>query len=211
MPSSGCTTAQQATPLRLEVALALRRPQREIPSAVERDDTQRRGRRRRLGISPAGDRANRKAHKKSNHARHARTSLAVASGESRRPRPDGHFGHANPSIGCEGAEGQLQPRCAGSRTRRTPFAANGSTLSGRATPSLFVPPSHPYPRLRPPRATMSSPPLHDPLAAPLPGATTVTRNTTCYMCACRCGIRVHVRTARSATSRATRIIRSTRA
>ena len=40
---------------------------------------------------------------------------------------------------------------------------------------------------------MSSPPLHDPLAAPLPGATTVTRNTTCYMCACRCGIRVHLR------------------
>ena len=40
---------------------------------------------------------------------------------------------------------------------------------------------------------MASPPLHDPLAAPLPGATTETRNTTCYMCACRCGIRVHVR------------------
>ena len=36
-------------------------------------------------------------------------------------------------------------------------------------------------------------PLHDPLAAPLPGATTEIRNTTCYMCACRCGIRVHVR------------------
>jgi anaerobic selenocysteine-containing dehydrogenase len=36
-------------------------------------------------------------------------------------------------------------------------------------------------------------PLHDPLAPPLPGATTETRNTTCYMCACRCGIRVHVR------------------
>ena len=40
---------------------------------------------------------------------------------------------------------------------------------------------------------MPSTPLHDPLAAPLPGATTETRNTTCYMCACRCGIRVHVR------------------
>ena len=40
---------------------------------------------------------------------------------------------------------------------------------------------------------MASPPLHDPLAAPLPGAATQTRNTTCYMCACRCGIRVHVR------------------
>ncbi len=36
-------------------------------------------------------------------------------------------------------------------------------------------------------------PLHDPLATPLPGATTDIRNTTCYMCACRCGIRVHVR------------------
>jgi sulfite dehydrogenase (quinone) subunit SoeA len=36
-------------------------------------------------------------------------------------------------------------------------------------------------------------PLHDPLAAPLPGATTEIRNTTCYMCACRCGIRVHLR------------------
>src|SRR5580765_6025270 len=40
---------------------------------------------------------------------------------------------------------------------------------------------------------MPSPPLHDPLASPLPGATTETKNTTCYMCACRCGIRVHVR------------------
>ena len=40
---------------------------------------------------------------------------------------------------------------------------------------------------------MASTPLHDPTAAPLPGATTQTRNTTCYMCACRCGIRVHVR------------------
>ncbi|HET7096498.1 MAG TPA: molybdopterin oxidoreductase family protein [Casimicrobiaceae bacterium] len=40
---------------------------------------------------------------------------------------------------------------------------------------------------------MSAKPLHDPLASPLPGATTETRNTTCYMCACRCGIRVHVR------------------
>ena len=40
---------------------------------------------------------------------------------------------------------------------------------------------------------MASTPIHDPAAAPLPGATTQTRNTTCYMCACRCGIRVHVR------------------
>lgn len=36
-------------------------------------------------------------------------------------------------------------------------------------------------------------PLHDPAAAPVPGASTVVRNTTCYMCACRCGIRVHLR------------------
>src|SRR6185295_8939899 len=41
--------------------------------------------------------------------------------------------------------------------------------------------------------TMPSKPVHDPLAAPLPGSTTRTTNTTCYMCACRCGIRVHVR------------------
>ena len=40
---------------------------------------------------------------------------------------------------------------------------------------------------------MASTPIHDPAAAPLPGATTQTRNTTCYMCACRCGIRVHLR------------------
>src|SRR5512139_601942 len=37
------------------------------------------------------------------------------------------------------------------------------------------------------------PPLHDPFAPPSPGATTEVRNTTCYMCACRCGIRVHLR------------------
>ena len=36
-------------------------------------------------------------------------------------------------------------------------------------------------------------PLHDPIASPLPGASTDVRTTTCYMCACRCGIRVHLR------------------
>jgi anaerobic selenocysteine-containing dehydrogenase len=40
---------------------------------------------------------------------------------------------------------------------------------------------------------MPAPPLHDPSAPPLPGAATEIRNTTCYMCACRCGIRVHLR------------------
>src|SRR5512143_4020325 len=49
------------------------------------------------------------------------------------------------------------------------------------------------PALGPATASMPSQPLHDPAAAPLPGATTETRNTTCYMCACRCGIRVHLR------------------
>ena len=36
-------------------------------------------------------------------------------------------------------------------------------------------------------------PIHNPLSPALPGATQETRNTTCYMCACRCGIRVHLR------------------
>ena len=40
---------------------------------------------------------------------------------------------------------------------------------------------------------MPQTPLHDPQASPSPGAATETRNTTCYMCACRCGIRVHLR------------------
>jgi anaerobic selenocysteine-containing dehydrogenase len=40
---------------------------------------------------------------------------------------------------------------------------------------------------------LSSAPIHDPLASPLPGATTEIKTTTCYMCACRCGIRVHLR------------------
>ena len=40
---------------------------------------------------------------------------------------------------------------------------------------------------------MPSAPLHDPTVPPLPHAGTETRNTTCYMCACRCGIRVHLR------------------
>ena len=40
---------------------------------------------------------------------------------------------------------------------------------------------------------MPSAPLHDPIAPPLPGATTEIKCTTCYMCACRCGIRVHLR------------------
>src|SRR5512139_2932946 len=40
---------------------------------------------------------------------------------------------------------------------------------------------------------MPATPLHDPTAPPIPGASTEIRNTTCYMCACRCGIRVHLR------------------
>ena len=40
---------------------------------------------------------------------------------------------------------------------------------------------------------MSATPLHDPTAAPLSDAKVEIRNTTCYMCACRCGIRVHLR------------------
>ncbi|MBI1173761.1 MAG: molybdopterin-dependent oxidoreductase [Sideroxydans sp.] len=39
---------------------------------------------------------------------------------------------------------------------------------------------------------MSSP-VHDPIAQPLPDAVTEVHTTTCYMCACRCGIRVHLR------------------
>ena len=35
-------------------------------------------------------------------------------------------------------------------------------------------------------------PLHDPTAPPDPGAKREVRTTTCYMCACRCGIRVHL-------------------
>src|SRR5512146_78034 len=40
---------------------------------------------------------------------------------------------------------------------------------------------------------MSSIPLHDPVTAPLPDAKTEMHIATCYMCACRCGIRVHLR------------------
>jgi anaerobic selenocysteine-containing dehydrogenase len=40
---------------------------------------------------------------------------------------------------------------------------------------------------------MSAPPLHDPIQNPQPDASAEVRNTTCYMCACRCGIRVHLR------------------
>ena len=41
----------------------------------------------------------------------------------------------------------------------------------------------------------ASPPLHDPLAPPAgaDGGATEVKCTTCYMCACRCGIRVHLR------------------
>src|SRR5512139_2724971 len=40
---------------------------------------------------------------------------------------------------------------------------------------------------------MSSTPLHDPIGASQAGAKLEMRTTTCYMCACRCGIRVHLR------------------
>jgi len=40
---------------------------------------------------------------------------------------------------------------------------------------------------------LSAEPLHDPLSQPTPTADTEVKCTTCYMCACRCGIRVHLR------------------
>lgn len=40
--------------------------------------------------------------------------------------------------------------------------------------------------------TTSNTPLHDPLSSSVPGTTEI-KTTTCYMCACRCGIRVHLR------------------
>ncbi|MFM8676745.1 MAG: molybdopterin-dependent oxidoreductase [Burkholderiaceae bacterium] len=40
--------------------------------------------------------------------------------------------------------------------------------------------------------TSSNTPLHDPTGGTVPGATEI-KTTTCYMCACRCGIRVHLR------------------
>jgi anaerobic selenocysteine-containing dehydrogenase len=40
---------------------------------------------------------------------------------------------------------------------------------------------------------LSDEPLHDPLADPAPGSANEIKCTTCYMCACRCGIRVHLR------------------
>jgi len=39
---------------------------------------------------------------------------------------------------------------------------------------------------------MSSP-IHDPFKSPMPDARVEVKTTTCYMCACRCGIRVHLR------------------
>src|SRR5215207_10287798 len=39
----------------------------------------------------------------------------------------------------------------------------------------------------------SKAPLHDPQADPAPGSQREIKTTTCYMCACRCGIRVHLR------------------
>jgi len=40
---------------------------------------------------------------------------------------------------------------------------------------------------------MAQAPLHDPVAGPDAAAAHEIRKTTCYMCACRCGIRVHLR------------------
>ena len=40
---------------------------------------------------------------------------------------------------------------------------------------------------------LSKGPLHDPTADPAPGTKREIKTTTCYMCACRCGIRVHLR------------------
>jgi len=40
---------------------------------------------------------------------------------------------------------------------------------------------------------LQSTPIHDPIASPTPDAKLEVKTTTCYMCACRCGIRVHLR------------------
>ena len=40
---------------------------------------------------------------------------------------------------------------------------------------------------------MSAIPIHDPTRPALANAVNEMRTTTCYMCACRCGIRVHLR------------------
>jgi len=40
---------------------------------------------------------------------------------------------------------------------------------------------------------MAATPIHDPTRAPSEKSGTQVRDTTCYMCACRCGIRVHLR------------------
>jgi len=40
---------------------------------------------------------------------------------------------------------------------------------------------------------LSSEPIHNPTAPPAVPATSEVKCTTCYMCACRCGIRVHLR------------------
>jgi sulfite dehydrogenase (quinone) subunit SoeA len=40
---------------------------------------------------------------------------------------------------------------------------------------------------------LSSEPIHDPLGPPAASDATQVKTTTCYMCACRCGIRVHLR------------------
>jgi anaerobic selenocysteine-containing dehydrogenase len=40
--------------------------------------------------------------------------------------------------------------------------------------------------------TISSTPIHDSMGGTVPGTTEI-KTTTCYMCACRCGIRVHLR------------------
>src|SRR6266545_1107034 len=52
-----------------------------------------------------------------------------------------------------------------------------------------------FPRFSGLHTSMTDRPLHDPQARPLHGATVETRNTNCYMCACRCGIGVHLRDA----------------
>jgi anaerobic selenocysteine-containing dehydrogenase len=65
-----------------------------------------------------------------------------------------------------------------------------------ATKFLTCNKGYPYaPLIRPLDCThcMSAVPLHDPTQPVLSGASTDIRTTTCYMCACRCGIRVHLR------------------
>src|SRR6218665_3603235 len=83
------------------------------------------------------------------------------------------------------------------RTARVPFPVPRASARSAVPGRNRSPPAAALPEAenqgRPVFRSLSRERVHDPLSVAAAHAETEVKTTTCYMCACRCGIRVHLR------------------